>query len=42
MVNYGSSSGFGFEMTKQLLAKGDKVIGTVEEHKKYSGLHEES
>lgn len=25
----GVSSGFGFEMTKQLLEKGDTVIGTV-------------
>lgn len=25
----GVSSGFGYEMTRQLLEKGDKVIGTV-------------
>lgn len=30
----GVSSGFGYEMTKQLLEKGDKVIGTVRDKNK--------
>lgn len=30
----GVSSGFGYEMTKQLLEKGNKVIGTVRNKKK--------
>lgn len=34
----GVSSGFGFEMTKQLLEAGDTVIGTVRNTKKVEGL----
>lgn len=34
----GVSSGFGFEMTKQLLEKGDTVIGTVRSTKKVEDL----
>lgn len=34
----GVSSGFGNEMTKQILAKGDKVIGTVRNTAKVQGL----
>lgn len=37
----GVSSGFGFEMTKQLLEAGDTVIGTVRNTKKVEGLIEE-
>jgi NADP-dependent 3-hydroxy acid dehydrogenase YdfG len=36
----GVSSGFGLEMTKQLLEKGNKVIGTVRDKKKVKGLME--
>ncbi len=35
-LNTGVSSGFGYEMTKQLLGKGDWVIGTV--RNKYMSL----
>ena len=31
----GVSSGFGYEMTKQLLEKGKKVIGTVRNKKRW-------
>jgi NAD(P)-dependent dehydrogenase (short-subunit alcohol dehydrogenase family) len=34
----GVSSGFGYEMTKQLLAKGDTVVGTVRDTKKVAEL----
>ena len=34
----GVSSGFGYEMTKQLLAKGDVVIGTVRNKEKVQKL----
>ena len=34
----GVSSGFGFEMTKQLLERGDKVIGTVRNTKNVQGF----
>lgn len=34
----GVSSGFGFEMTRQLLEKGDTVIGTVRNTKKVEDL----
>jgi NAD(P)-dependent dehydrogenase (short-subunit alcohol dehydrogenase family) len=34
----GVSSGFGYEMTKQLLAKGDTVVGTVRDTKKVEEL----
>lgn len=34
----GVSSGFGYEMTKQLLEKGDKVIGTVRNKSKVADL----
>ncbi|ULO09012.1 SDR family oxidoreductase [Paenibacillus sp. 19GGS1-52] len=34
----GVSSGFGYEMTKQLLEKGDKVIGTVRDKNKVEGF----
>lgn len=37
----GVSSGFGFEMTKQLLAKGDTVIGTVRNKDKVQKLIED-
>ena len=36
----GVSSGFGYEMLKQLLEKGDKVIGTVRNKSKVAGLIE--
>ncbi len=36
----GVSSGFGYEMTKQLLEKGDKVIGTVRNKNKVAELLE--
>ena len=36
----GVSSGFGYEMTKQLLENGDTVIGTVRNRKKVEGLIE--
>ena len=36
----GVSSGFGYEMTKQLLESGDTVIGTVRNRKKVEGLIE--
>lgn len=36
----GVSSGFGYEMTKQLLEKGDKVIGTVRNKDKIADLIE--
>ncbi|MDF2822561.1 MAG: short-chain dehydrogenase [Clostridiales bacterium] len=36
----GVSSGFGYEMTKQLLEKGDKVIGTVRNKNKVARLIE--
>jgi len=36
----GVSSGFGFELCRQLLEKGDKVIGTVRDRSKVSGLIE--
>lgn len=36
----GVSSGFGYEMTKQLLEKGSKVIGTVRSKKKVEDLME--
>lgn len=36
----GVSSGFGLEMTKQLLEKGNKVIGTVRNKNKVAGLME--
>lgn len=34
----GVSSGFGYEMTKQLLAKGDTVVGTVRNTRKVEEL----
>lgn len=34
----GVSSGFGYEMTKQLLEAGDIVVGTVRNHKKVEDL----
>jgi NAD(P)-dependent dehydrogenase (short-subunit alcohol dehydrogenase family) len=37
----GVSSGFGYEMTKQLLERGDKVIGTVRSKSKISNLIEQ-
>lgn len=37
----GISSGFGYEITKQLLEKGDTVIGTVRKPDKIKGLMEE-
>ena len=37
----GISSGFGYEITKQLLEKGDTVIGTVRKTDKIKGLMEE-
>ena len=37
----GVSSGFGYEMTKQLLEKGDVVIGTVRNKAKVEKLIEE-
>lgn len=37
----GVSSGFGYEMTKQLLEKGDKVIGTVRNKAKVAELIEQ-
>ncbi len=37
----GVSSGFGYEMTKQLLSKGDRVIGTVRNKKRVASLLEE-
>ncbi|MFC4771543.1 SDR family oxidoreductase [Enterococcus hermanniensis] len=37
----GVSSGFGYEMTKQLLAKGETVVGTVRNDKKVQSLIEE-
>ena len=36
----GVSSGFGYEMTKQLLERGDRVIGTVRNTKKVESLKE--
>lgn len=36
----GVSSGFGYEMTKQLLERGDRVIGTVRSTKKVESLKE--
>ncbi|WP_268794258.1 SDR family NAD(P)-dependent oxidoreductase [Paenibacillus terrae] len=36
----GVSSGFGYEMTKQLLEKGNKVIGTVRNKSKVADLIE--
>ncbi|WCM63792.1 SDR family NAD(P)-dependent oxidoreductase [Paenibacillus polymyxa] len=36
----GVSSGFGYEMTKQLLEKGNKVIGTVRNKNKVADLIE--
>ena len=36
----GVSSGFGYEMTKQLLESGDTVIGTVRDTKKVEDLME--
>ncbi len=35
----GVSSGFGYEMTKILLAKGDTVIGTVRNTNKGETIH---
>jgi NAD(P)-dependent dehydrogenase (short-subunit alcohol dehydrogenase family) len=37
----GVSSGFGYEMTKQLLEKGDSVVGTVRSTKKVENLIEQ-
>lgn len=37
----GVSSGFGYEMTKQLLEKGDRVIGMVRNTDKIKGLMEQ-
>ena len=37
----GISSGFGYEITKQLLAKGDTVVGTVRKTDKIKNLMEE-
>lgn len=37
----GVSSGFGYELTKQLLAKGEIVVGTVRNEKNVLGLMEE-
>lgn len=34
----GVSSGFGYELTRQLLERGDKVIGTVRNKKKVEEL----
>ncbi|HBW36082.1 SDR family NAD(P)-dependent oxidoreductase [Desulfosporosinus sp. BICA1-9] len=34
----GVSSGFGYELCRQLLEKGDKVIGTVRNQSKVNGL----
>ncbi|BBM18536.1 MULTISPECIES: hypothetical protein [Enterococcus] len=36
----GVSSGFGYELTKQLLAKGEIVVGTVRNEKNVIGLME--
>lgn len=36
----GVSSGFGYELCRQLLEKGDKIIGTVRNKKKVAGLIE--
>ena len=37
----GISSGFGYEITKQLLEKGDTVVGTVRKTDKIKSLMEE-
>lgn len=37
----GVSSGFGNEMTKQILAQGDRVIGTVRNRSKVADLIEQ-
>lgn len=36
----GVSSGFGYEMTKQLLENGNTVIGTVRNTEKNTGFHQ--
>ncbi len=36
----GVSSGFGRELTQQLLARGDRVVGTVRDTDKVAGLSE--
>jgi NAD(P)-dependent dehydrogenase (short-subunit alcohol dehydrogenase family) len=37
----GVSSGFGYELTKQLLERGDRVVGTVRDTGKVADLHEQ-